>query len=65
MRIHGDGRKAVRRGDVAQMGAEALLVDGEIVVERQQHRRDDAMGQVMGVTGHFGRSLTALVQRVR
>src|SRR5712691_9593148 len=53
MRVDGDGREALRRRDVAQVTAEALLVDREIVVERQQHGRDDAMGNEVGVTGHF------------
>src|SRR5262249_36235448 len=52
MRVDGDGGKALRRRDVAQMTAEALLVDREIVVERQQHGRDDAVGDELGVTGH-------------
>ncbi len=52
----------VDRRDIAQMLAEALLVDREVVGERQQDGRNDAMGHIMGVTGHFGRSLTVLVQ---
>jgi hypothetical protein len=52
MRIHGDGRKAFRSGDVAQMGAEALLVDGEVVIERQQQRRDDSSRNVGGMARH-------------
>ena len=33
MRIHGDGRKALVSRNLAQMGAETLFVDGEIIVE--------------------------------
>src|SRR5262249_32671437 len=53
MRVDGDRGEALGRRDVAQVTAEALLVDREIVVERQQHGRDDAMGNEVGVTGHF------------
>ena len=54
MRVDGDRRDARRRRHVAQVLAEALLVDREVVVERQQHRRDDAVRDVGGVTGHGG-----------
>ena len=54
MGVDGDGGEALHRGDVAQMAAEALLVDREIVVERQQHGRDDAVRDVVGMTGHLG-----------
>ena len=46
MRVDGDGRQAFDRRHVAQMLAEARLVDGEIVVERQQHRRDHAVRDI-------------------
>ncbi len=39
---------------VAQVAAEALLVDRQVVVERQQHRRNDAVRDVGRVTGHEG-----------
>ena len=52
MRVEGDGGDAGGRRHVAQMLAEARLVDGEIGIERQQHRRDDAVGQVGLVPGH-------------
>ena len=53
MRVDGDRGKPFDRRDVAQVAAEALFVDREIVVERQQHGRNDAVGNVMRVTGHF------------
>ena len=52
MRVDGDGGQPLDRRHVAQVAAEALLVDREIVVERQQHGRNDAVGNVMRVTGH-------------
>ena len=45
MGVDGDGGDAGRRRHVAQMLAETRLVDGEIGIERQQHGRDDAVGQ--------------------
>src|SRR6266702_4481890 len=36
------------------MRAERRLVDGKIVVERQEHRGDDALGNPVHVSGHFG-----------
>jgi len=56
MRVDGDARKALHRRDVAQVAAEVLLVDREIVMERQQHRRDDAVRDEGLVTGHRGNS---------
>src|SRR6185295_13254599 len=53
MRVDGDGGQTIDRGDVAQMLPEVRLVDREIVVERQDDRRDDAMRDVGLVTGHF------------
>src|SRR5713101_2576152 len=50
MRVDGDGRDAVGRRDLAQMLAQGRLVDGEIVVEGQQHCRNDAVREVG--TGH-------------
>src|SRR5437016_848725 len=52
MRVDGDCRQPLGGRYVAQVAAEALLVDREIVVERQQHGRNDAVRDVMGVTGH-------------
>ena len=52
VRVDGDRRDAGRRRHVAQMLAEARLVDGEIGIERQQHRRDDAVRNVALVPGH-------------
>ncbi len=52
MGIHGDGCEALGRSDIAQMGAEALLVDRKVVLERQQHRRDDAGRDEGGMAGH-------------
>ena len=46
MRVDGDGGQAFDRRDVAQMLAEACLVDRQIVVERQQHRRNHAVGNI-------------------
>jgi hypothetical protein len=51
--IDGDGRKVRRYRDLAQMLAEALLIDGEIVGKRQQDGRNDAVRQIVGVSGHF------------
>ena len=52
MRVDGDGGKAFDRGDVAQMLAEARFVDRKIVLERQQHRRDYALGDIVRVPWH-------------
>jgi hypothetical protein len=53
VRVDRDGCKVWRRRDVAQMLAEALLVDGEIVGERQHDGRNDAVRNIVGVLGHF------------
>jgi hypothetical protein len=45
--------------DVAQVLAEACLVDRKIVMERQDHCRDDAMRNVGFVTGHCSISSAA------
>ena len=58
MGIDGDGREALGRRDVAQMLAEALLVDRQVVLERQQDGRNDAVRHIMGVAGHFRLSLS-------
>ncbi len=52
MRVDGDGGEALDRGDVAQMLAEARFVDRKIVLERQQHRRDYALGDIVRVPWH-------------
>src|SRR5215467_6096170 len=54
MRVQRDRGDALGRSDIAQMPAEALLVDRQIVMERQQHRRDDAVRNEGGITGHEG-----------
>ena len=51
MGVDGDRREAGRRRDVAQVLAEALLVDRKVVGERQQDRRNDALRDIIGVTG--------------
>jgi hypothetical protein len=52
--VDGDGGNALGGRHVAQVTAEALLVDRKVIVERQQHGRDDAVRDVLGVTGHVG-----------
>ncbi len=52
MRVDGDGGKTFDRRHIAQMLAEIRLVDRKIVLERQQHRRDDAVGDVAFMAGH-------------
>src|SRR5262249_34599760 len=52
MRVNGDGRDPLGRCDVPQMRAEAPFIDRKVVVERQQHGRNDTMRDVAGVTGH-------------
>jgi hypothetical protein len=44
--VDGDGRDAVGRRNVAQMLAERRLIDCEIVVERQEHGRTDAVRDI-------------------
>src|SRR5215472_3194746 len=53
MGVDGDGGEPLGCRHVAQMAAEALFVDRKVIVEGQQHGRDDAVGEVAGVTGHF------------
>src|SRR6266516_3055674 len=48
MRVDGDRRYAVSRRNVAQMLAERRLVDRKIARERQQDRRNDAVGKIFG-----------------
>ncbi len=52
MRVDGNRRQPVDRGDVAQMRPEALLIDRKIVEERQQDGRNDAVRRILGVAGH-------------
>src|ERR1700755_1103880 len=52
MRVQRDGREAIHLRDIAQMLAEVRFVDGEIVLERQQHRRNDAVGDKARVPWH-------------
>jgi len=52
MGVDGDGGEPLDCRHVAQMAAETLLVDRKVIVEGQQHGRDDAVGEVAGVTGH-------------
>src|SRR3954452_6450131 len=54
MRVDSYGRDAGRRPYVTQMAAEALFVDRQVVVERQQRRRNDTVRNVLSVTGHWG-----------
>src|SRR6266705_3479095 len=54
MRVDGDRGQPLRRRDFGEMRAERRLVDGKIVVERQEHRGDDALGNPVHVSGHFG-----------
>jgi hypothetical protein len=53
MRVDGDGRKTLGRRYVAQMAAEAALIDGEVVVEREQHGRDDTVRDVVRMSRHL------------
>src|SRR5262249_55906736 len=50
--IDRDRGDAGRRGHVAQMLAEGRLVDLQVLVERQQHGRNDAVGNVGLVSRH-------------
>ena len=52
MRVDRDGGEAFDRCHVTQMPAEIRLVDRQIVLERQQQRRDDAVGDVVCVPWH-------------
>jgi hypothetical protein len=52
MGVDGDRGQALDGGDIAQMLAEVDLVDRQVVLERQQHRRNDAVGDVIYVPGH-------------
>src|SRR3954451_21177450 len=52
MRVDGERRDTFRCRDVADVRAEGALVDRQVVAERQQDRRNDAMRQIAGVSGH-------------
>ena len=52
MRVDGDGGQPFGRRHVAQVLAEVRLVDRQVVMERQDDGRDDAMRDVGFVTGH-------------
>src|SRR6478736_233 len=52
MRVDGDRRQSFRRDDVAQVLPEIRLVDRQVVMERQDDGRDDAMRDVGLVAGH-------------
>ena len=70
MRIDGDGRQPFDRGDVAQMLAEVRFVDRQIVLERQQHRRNDAVRDYMfcavaSPLSCFGPPFSAVANRSR
>ena len=53
MRVDGDGGQAFDRRHVAQVLAEVRLVDRQIVVERQQHGRNDAVRNIMSRAAAF------------
>ena len=52
VRVDRDRRQSLHRGDVAQMSAEARLVDREIVVQRQQDGRDHTLGHEIRMAAH-------------
>ena len=52
MRVDGQRRDAFGAADIADVAAEGALVDREVVVERQQDRRNDAVRQVARVARH-------------
>ena len=53
MSVDRDGGEALDRRDILQVLAETLLVDRQVVVERQDDGRNDAMRHEMGMTRHF------------
>ncbi len=63
MGIDGNRGQVRNRSDVAQVFAEAFLVDRKVIEKRQQDRRNNAVGQVMGVAGHPGLSCGRLGSR--
>src|SRR3954447_17179237 len=54
MRIDGQRRQPLGGGDILDVRAERSLVDRQVVVERQQDRRNDAVRQGVRVTRHDG-----------
>src|ERR1700721_2972545 len=56
MRVDGNGREPLGGGHIAQMTAEAALIDGEIVIEGEQHGRNDTVRNVVRMSGHFSYS---------
>ena len=52
VRVDGNGGEAFDCGHVTKMLAEARLVDRQIVLERQQHRRDHSLGNIVRVPWH-------------
>ena len=65
VRVDGDGREALGRGHVAQVLAEARLVDRQVVVERQEDGRNDAVRDVALVAGHVAISLVQVRTQAR
>ncbi len=53
MRVDGNRRDALHARDIVQMCTEAGFVDRQVVEERQQHRGNDALGDVLSVSGHW------------
>ena len=47
VRVDGDGREAFDGGHASKVLAEARLVDGEIAIKWQQHRRDHAVRDIV------------------
>lgn len=43
VRVHGDRRYAAHSGQVVEMRAERRLVDGQVLLERQEARRDHTL----------------------
>src|SRR5207244_1655743 len=52
MRVNRNRGEALDRRDIAQVPAEARFVDREIVLERQEHRRNYALGYIGRVPWH-------------
>src|SRR4029077_18486203 len=56
MRVDGNGREPLGGGHIAQMTAEPALIDGEIIVEREQPGRNHTVRNVVRMSGHYGLS---------
>ena len=52
VRVDGDCGETFHRGNIAQMRAEGRLVDRQVLVERQEHSRDHALGNPLRVARH-------------